>query len=210
MFLRPQVPGGSALLEALTDAVGIGVCVLGQGLRLWAWGSNADVGKFGVRTRGPYVLMRHPLYTGNFLILCGLVVVFHNPWAYLLFLLPFAYLYHVITQMEEARMNRRFGADYHEYRGNDVPRFLPALRNFRVALKTTAPFGWGLAWRKEYESCCGWLAGVSIIAIYERVVAHGWVHYWSHTRNWLAFLGVVGMTTLGLWIWKTCTRTVKQ
>src|SRR6266536_5010697 len=121
------------------------------------WGSNAEVGKGGVRMRGPYVLMRHPLYAGNCLILLGLVVIFNNPWAYPLFLLPFAYLYHVITNMEEKRMHRRFGADYQEYEGRAVPRFLPALGNLGMALRTTLPFGWELAWRKEGESCCGWL-----------------------------------------------------
>ena len=207
VVLRPVAPWGSQFLDTLTDGVGVGICALGQWLRLWAWGSNATVGKWGVRDRGPYTLMRHPLYAGNFLIMLGLVVIFHNPWAYLLLLVPFAYLYHVITDMEEKRMHRRFGADYHDYREKEVPRFLPALGNLRVALRTTRPFGWGLAWRKEYESCCGWLAGVVVLEIYEGVLARGWVHNWPYTQGWLVALGVIAATALGLRIRKDLTRT---
>ncbi len=204
--LRPLVPWGSDLLDTVTDVIGVGLCALGQWLRLWAWGSNATVGKWGVRDRGPYALMRHPLYAGNFLIVLGLVVVFNNPWAYLLLLLPFAYLYHVITDMEEKRMRRRFGGDYHEYREREVPRFLPALGNLGVALRTTRPFGWGLAWRKEFESCCGWLAGVVVLEIYEGVLARGWEENWPYTQRWLVLLGLIGVVTLSLGICKHVTR----
>jgi protein-S-isoprenylcysteine O-methyltransferase Ste14 len=204
--LRPVAPWGSQFLDTLTDVVGVGICALGQWLRLWAWGSNATVGKWGVRDRGPYTLMRHPLYAGNFLVMLGLVVVFNNPWAYPLLLLPFAYLYHVITNMEEKRMHRRFGADYHDYREKEVPRFLPALGNLSAALRTTRPFGWGLAWRKEYESCCGWLAGVVILEIYEGVLAHGWTQNWPATRGWLGALGLIGIVAGSLGIRRSMTR----
>ncbi|TMA52765.1 MAG: isoprenylcysteine carboxylmethyltransferase family protein [Deltaproteobacteria bacterium] len=200
--LRPVAPWGSMWLDTVTDALGVGLCALGQGLRLWAWGSNAEVGKGGVRARGPYVLMRHPLYTGNFLILLGLVVIFNNPWAYPLFLVPFAYLYHVITDMEEKRMHRRFGADYQEYRGRAVPRFLPALGNLGMALRTTLPFGWELAWRKEGESCCGWLAGVVVLEAYEGVLARGWAQNWLYTQRWLVVLGLISVVALSLQVCK--------
>jgi hypothetical protein len=147
--------------------------------------------------------MRHPLYAGNFLIVLGLVVVFNNPWAYLLLLLPFAYLYQVITDMEERRMHRRFGADYREYREREVPRFLPALSNLGAALRTTCPVGWGFAWRKEYESCCGWLAGVAVLEIYQGVVARGWTQNWPYTQRWLMVLGLIGVVAFSLRIRKS-------
>jgi len=204
--LRPVAPWGSALLDTLTDGLGVGICLLGQWLRLWAWGSNATVGKWGVRDRGPYVLMRHPLYAGNFLILLGLVVIFNNPWAYPLLLLPFAYLYHVITAMEEKRMRRRFGEDYKEYRQQEVPRFLPALDNLGTAVRTTRPFGWGLAWRKEYESCCGWFAGVVLLEVYAGVTARGWAQNWPYTRGWFVILGLIGVIAFLLRLRKNATR----
>lgn len=207
MFLRPTVPFGSMLLDTLTDFLGIGICALGQWLRMWAWGSNATIGKWGVRDRGPYHLMRHPLYAGNFLIVLGLSVIFHNLWAYLLLLVPFAYMYHVITDMEEKRMRRRFGEDYREYREQDVPRFLPALQNLGQAIRTTRPFGWRFAWQKEYESCCGWLAGVAVLEAYQGILLRGWTQNWPYTLMWVAIAGLIGITSLVLRQWKKATRT---
>jgi Phospholipid methyltransferase len=171
------------------------------------WVSNATVGKWGVRDRGPYKLMRHPLYAGNFLIVLGLSVVFHNLWAYLLLLLPFAYMYHAITNMEEKRLRRRFTEDYRGYREQEVPRFLPALQNLGQAISTTLPFGWGLAWRKEYESCCGWLAGVVILEAYQGVLLRGWAQNWPSTLTWVVIAGLIGLTSLVLRQWKKATRT---
>lgn len=204
------MPGGSPLLDTLTDILGVLVCMLGQWMRLWAWGSNATVGKWGVRDRGPYTLMRHPLYTGNFLIAAGLIIIFNNPWAYLLLLAPFAYLYHVITDMEEQRMRRRFGEDYHQYERNDVPRFLPVLGNLGDAVRTTLPFGWRFAWQKEYESCCGWLAGVVVLEMYEGILLRGWEGNWSYTVRWLLVVGVIGVVSFVLGFRKGFRRPAKQ
>lgn len=205
--LRPAFPFGSPFLDTVSDIFGVCVCALGQWLRMWVWGSNATVGKWGVRDRGPYKLMRHPLYAGNFLIVVGLVVIFHNPWAYPLLLAPFACLYHTITNMEEQRLHRRFSDDYHEYRKDRVPRFLPALRNLNAAMQTTLPFSLSLAWRKEYESCCGWLAGVVVLQIYEGVLVRGWSDNWPHTFRWLLLLSLVGGVALVSRLWKSASRT---
>jgi isoprenylcysteine carboxyl methyltransferase (ICMT) family protein YpbQ len=70
------------LFDDLAISIGVAFCMLGQLFRLWAWGCSAVVGKSGVRVRGPYALMRHPLYAGNFLIVVGLTVTFNNHWAY--------------------------------------------------------------------------------------------------------------------------------
>ena len=207
VFLRPTVPLGSPVLDILTDLFGVGICALGQWLRMWAWGSNATVGKWGVRDRGPYKVMRHPLYAGNFLIVFGLSVIFHNLWAYLLLLPPFAYMYHAITNMEEKRLRRRFTEDYRGYREQEVPRFFPALRNLGQAIGTTRPFGWGLAWRKEYESCCGWLAGIALLEAYQGILLHGWAQNWPSTLTWVGIAGLIGVTSLVLRQWKKATWT---
>lgn len=206
VWLRPVILGGNPLLDAFLDVTGVLVCTLGQWFRFWAWGSNATVGKWGVRDRGPYTMMQHPLYAGNFLIAAGLVIIFNNPWAYVLFLAPFAYLYHVITDMEEKRMQRRFGDDYHQYQQRAVPRFLPAIANLGAAIQTTRPFGWQFAWRKEYESCCGWLAGVAALEMYEGIWWWGWQANWPATVRWLLMLGVIGLTSLILGVRKRAHR----
>ncbi len=198
IFLPPTYPLASPKLDLVSDIFGTAVCLLGQWMRGWAWGSNAEVGKFGLRERGPYALMRHPLYSGNFLIVLGLVIVYHNLWVYPLFLLPFAYLYNAITKMEEQRLHWRFTHDYEGYREVAVPRFIPALAHLGRAVDTTLPFGWKLAWRKEYESVCGWLAGIIGIQIYEQVEAYGWIVTWPSTRLWFSLLVVIGLANVSL------------
>lgn len=206
VWLRPVMWGNSPRLDTILDGIGLGVCTLGQWFRLWAWGSNAVVGKWGVRDRGPYVMLRHPLYAGNFLIAAGLAIIFNNPWAYVLLLAPLAYLYHVITEMEEKRMQRRFGEDYQQYRQQETPRFFPALQHLGTAVRTTCPFGWKLAWRKEYESCCGWLAGAAALEMYEGILWRGWAANWPSTVRWGVVLLGVGVLSLVLGIRKSAKR----
>jgi hypothetical protein len=107
--------------------------------------------------------------------------------------------------MEEKRMHRRFGTDYQEYNKQEVSRFFPALGNLGQAVWTTSPFGWGLAWRKEYESCCGWLAGFAMLQAYEGILAAGWERNWPFTLGWILFLGVLGLVAIGLSIRKRMT-----
>src|SRR3990170_9083117 len=115
LWFAPLAPWGSHLFDEIIDGVGTLVAVLGELLRVWAWGSNATTPKQGVRTRGPYALMRHPLYVGNLLIVFGLLLVYNNPWAYVICGLPFAVSYGVIARLEEEHMHRAFGAEYAGY-----------------------------------------------------------------------------------------------
>lgn len=189
---------GAEFFDDLTNGVGVVLCALGQGLRLWAWGSNFAMGKSHVRDCGPYALMRHPLYTGNFFILLGVTVIFNNPWAYPLVLLPFAYLYHLITAEDEKRMSARCGANYQAYAEKSPSRFLPSLGNLATALRTPLPFGWKLAGRKEYESCCAWLAGAATFVVYKGALTYGWEQTWVRNQKWLLLMVLCGSLPLAL------------
>ena len=210
---RRWLPAGAALIvfsgleplspedkffDALTIYGGGTLCMLGQWLRLWAWGCNAFVGKSGVRDRGPYALMRHPLYAGNFLILLGLTVAFNNHSAYPLLLVPFAYLYILISRADELRMKARYGAGYEAYARTNLSRFLPRVSNLSLALGTTTPFNWVHAWRKEYNSCCAWLAGIGSLKIYRDVLAYDWQQALHHNRGWLLVIGICAALAIGL------------
>ena len=202
---RRWLPAGAALIvfggleplspedqffDALTIYGGSALCMLGQWFRLWTWGCNAFVGKSGVRDRGPYALMRHPLYAGNFLILLGLTVAFNNHWAYPLLLVPFAYLYHLISRADELRMKAHYGAGYDAYAHANLSRFLPRVSHLPVALRTTTPFNWVHAWRKEYNSCCAWLAGIGSLKIYRDILAYDWQQALHRNRGWLVAIGI--------------------
>ncbi|MGH7824460.1 MAG: methyltransferase family protein [Candidatus Binatia bacterium] len=199
--LRPKL-FGNEFADAAITILGIALCGLGQSLRLWAWGSNAAAGKRGLRDRGAYALMRHPLYSGNFLILAGLVVIYNNPVAYPLLLGTFAYVYNVITRPEEKYMIENFAADYLGYRDQALPRFLPALGKLATAFRTTFPFHWQFAWHKEYQSCCAWWAGIAGLELYKDVLAHGWSPFSPGILLWVAVMGFSAALVIGLGVRK--------
>jgi hypothetical protein len=136
--------------------------------------------------------MRHPLYAGNFLIILGVAVSFNNPWAYLLLLVPFAYLYHLITNFDERRMSERLGAAYEVYTQENLSRFLPQFRNLKRAMHTTTPFNFLYAGHKEYNSICAWLAGVLSLAVYRDAMTYGWKHALYQNSVSLGIIGFCG------------------
>lgn len=191
LIFQPRFSGNPSV-DTLMSGIGFLLCATGQSLRLWAWGSNTLKGESEVRDRGAYALMRHPLYAGNFLIAMGLAVTYTNPIAYFVLVAPLAFIYNVSVRAEEKAMMEKFASDYQRYRASCRPRFLPAPGRLGAAARTTFPFGWGFAWRKEYPSFCAWLAGLAGLELYKEVLAYGWARPWYRTWLWLAVMGICG------------------
>jgi len=84
-------------------------------------------------------------------------------------------------------MTRRFPSEYQRYMAKSLSRFWPTASNLGVAQQTTFPFSRNLAWRKEYPSCCAWLAGLAGLELYKQMLAYGWTLSWS---TWLC-VGVI-------------------
>ena len=174
VIFRPQL-WGNPTVDTVICAIGFFLSATGQSLRFWAWGSNPRTENSPVRDRGPYALMRHPLYAGNFLIVAGLTVTHNNPMAYVLLLAPFTLVYHLITRTEEQSMMRRFPSEYQRYMAKSLSRFWPTISNLGAARQTTFPLSWDLAWRKEYPSCCAWIAGLAGLELYKQMLTYGWM-----------------------------------
>ena len=80
-------------------------------------------------TKGPYVLVRHPQYTGFFLVMFGEGVV-HWPTVFSLTAFPVVVLaYAVLARKEEREQVRRHGDAYRAYQAQ-VPMFLPHRGNW--------------------------------------------------------------------------------
>lgn len=74
--------------------------------------------------KGPYAFVRHPQYTGFFLVMFGEGVV-HWPTVFSLAAFPIVVIaYVLLARKEERQMVERFGNEYIEYRER-VPMFLP-------------------------------------------------------------------------------------
>lgn len=203
LLLRPHLFAGDLFFDTLTDGVGVVIILVGQLVRFWSWGSNTHTAATGgVRTRGPYALLRHPLYVGNLLIATGLLGVFNNPWAYLLCGVPIVILYWIIVDLEEEHMTQTCGEHYRRYVATGIPRFLPAVRQFPLALRTSLPFQWRAACQKEYESVLGWIAGVLVLRMYERVFWQGAIAAKREVVVLSTLLCAVGFVAMGLYLHK--------
>lgn len=82
--------------------------VIGLGVRAWAAGyigKIARVGEYRSRFRitgGPYRLLRHPLYIGNLLLVCGTVLLFNPPlWPAVIIIALFLIEYGFFVYAEE-------------------------------------------------------------------------------------------------------------
>jgi protein-S-isoprenylcysteine O-methyltransferase Ste14 len=154
-------------------AAGLTLVVAGELLRLWAVGHagsltrTRNVGADRLVTTGPYAFVRNPLYTGNMLIYCGMVLAMSPSWPWLLLLvfIWFLWQYTLIVQLEEGKLITLFGDEYEQYRKH-VPRIIPRLMPWRVEGEDTkSTMDWKRAFRSERRTQEAILVTVLLIFI---------------------------------------------
>ncbi len=77
---------------------------------------------------GPYLLCRHPLYLGSFLLGLGLVIMTRQWFMLALYLVFFAFIYGIEILFEERKLKDAFPDAYPTYNAL-VPAFFPKLSN---------------------------------------------------------------------------------
>ena len=123
-FSQPALP---YMLYGLI-CLGIGECIRFWAVR-YAGGitRTTNVGAPALCSSGPFAYIRNPLYTGNFFIFSGVVLIAGAPniWAMLAVTwIFFLTQYSLIIYLEEETLVSLFGAEYETYRQH-VPRLLP-------------------------------------------------------------------------------------
>jgi protein-S-isoprenylcysteine O-methyltransferase Ste14 len=123
---------------------GVVACV-GAIFRIWASGyleKNVTVAK-----KGPYRLVRHPLYVGSIILWIGLLLMAGNLWfAAIAGIGFFGYHIHAIRR-EETFLVGKFGEEYESFR-RETPALLPLLSLVRLPQAILdGGFSLGLAWR---------------------------------------------------------------
>src|SRR5436190_3417542 len=108
----------------LTQVLGLVVVVLGAGLALWCILTFAFVGKGTpapfdpprrLVVRGPYRMVRNPMYIGAALALAG-AALFYGSWALLWYCVGFALITHLfVVAYEEPTLRATFGDAYDRY-----------------------------------------------------------------------------------------------
>ena len=115
--------------------IGIGLIVVGESMRIYgvrfAGGATRtrEVGAPSLCTSGPYSRCRNPLYLGNMIIYCGVVLMAGGQFLWpLLFIVFFFFMlqYSMIISLEEETLVKLFGNEYQLYR-ESVPRLFPRI-----------------------------------------------------------------------------------
>lgn len=78
---------------------------------------------------GIYSIVRNPLYIGNFFMFSGLVAVFSNIYAVLVFVVFLILQYYFVILTEENFLKETYGKDYETYCGR-VRRIIPTFKHY--------------------------------------------------------------------------------
>lgn len=113
----------AAPLPALA-AVGLAIAAAGEVVRLYA--SGFIVKNQELATDGPYRFVRHPLYTGNVLLVVGFALAGSRWWGIPLALFFFWFYYPTAIEYEDRKLHRIFGAAWEEWSAR-TPALMPRL-----------------------------------------------------------------------------------
>ena len=130
----------------VTAAVGMSLALVGTLVRLYASGfilKNKELAQ-----NGPYALVRHPLYTGNILLVIGFAIAGQPLWAVPVALLFFWFYYPTAIEYEDRKLRRIFGTAWEQWSARTpalMPRFggvsSPQVGNRRWALAVSNTHG---------------------------------------------------------------------
>ena len=94
------------------------IIILGLIIRMYASGfvlKNKELS-----TTGPYAYVRHPLYTGNILVLCGMAIINGQIWAGLIALSFFCFYYPAAIEYEDRKLKALFPETWEKW-ANKTP-----------------------------------------------------------------------------------------
>lgn len=105
-------------------AVASPLVLIGIVLRLWCSGhiKKNEV----LATDGPYAFVRHPLYSGNILVLAGFALISGRWWAFPLLILFLLFYYPTAIEYEDRKLRHIFGGQWDAW-GQNTPALIPAL-----------------------------------------------------------------------------------
>ena len=116
--------GGGALMMTVIHIISNGLTVIGFVIMWKGWKLIHDA-KDSLVMEGPYAYVRHPQYSGLFVIMIGMLI----QWPTIITALMFpvlVFIYYRLSKKEEDEMIKTFGDEYKQYRGR-VPMFIPKI-----------------------------------------------------------------------------------
>jgi len=156
---------------------GLFISILGETIRIIAVGFSFT-GTSGretflradaLNTTGIYAIVRNPLYIGNFFMFTGIVIVFSNVFAVLVFALFLILQYYFIILSEENFLTKKYGESYETY-CSQVRRILPTFKNYKG---NQNPFSLKKVIFKENDSIFNMLMMLLLVLLYKERIFSG-------------------------------------
>lgn len=180
---KPQ-PG-----EELLNWVGLALAVLGQVIRLFTIASvpkntslqSRTMQAASLNTTGPYAVVRHPLYLGNYFITLGILCVAHEPAAWALGIAYLVGSQWLIARTEDALLREKFGAAFETW-AKEVHSIIPRLSHLK---DVTGPFEWKRTLQREINVIGAWGSGATLLFLWEN-----WARGQLTTGRWWTLVAV--------------------
>lgn len=116
--------GGGAAMMTVIHIISNGLVIIGFAI-MWNGWKLIHAAKAGLVTDGPYAYVRHPQYSGLFIVMIGMLI----QWPTIITALMFPvliFVYYRLSKREESEMIKMFGDEYKRYMGK-TPMFVPKL-----------------------------------------------------------------------------------
>ncbi|MBI4685516.1 MAG: isoprenylcysteine carboxylmethyltransferase family protein [Nitrospirae bacterium] len=116
--------GGGPAMMTVIHLISNGIVLIGF-MIMWKGWKLIHGAKGGLVTEGPYAYVRHPQYSGLFLVMVGMLI----QWPTIITALMFPvliFVYYRLSKREESEMITLFGEEYKNYIGK-TPMFIPRL-----------------------------------------------------------------------------------
>ena len=146
----------------LLAAIGLPIGLLGALVRLYA--SGFIVKNQELATDGAYRFVRHPLYTGNILLVTGFAIAGSRWWGIPVSLLFFWFYYPTAIEYEDRKLRRLFGAAWEQWSAR-TPALMPRFDG--VSASEVGHRSWALAVSNKHGeivfvafalTCAAWIS----------------------------------------------------
>jgi protein-S-isoprenylcysteine O-methyltransferase Ste14 len=154
-----------------------------------------------LNTTGIYSTVRNPLYVGNYFMMLGVILYFHNLNFTLLFTLFFWLYYERIIYAEESFLKGKFGQHYIDW-AEKTPVFVPNLKLYRRA---DLEFSFKNVLKREYN---GFFAVILALFIFKIVGDYTVNSEFIVDTVWLSIFGVGAVVWLTLRSLKKYTKVL--
>jgi protein-S-isoprenylcysteine O-methyltransferase Ste14 len=155
-----------------------------------------------LNTTGMYSLIRNPLYLGNLFMWSAVMLFLRHGWFYAVSVLAFILYYERIIADEEGFLAEKFGETYEKWAAA-TPMMFPEKMKWR---QPAMPFSWRSAIRREYHSCYGFVAAMTLMEFAGDIVVKDAVEI---DPVWAVFFGIGTAGYLTVRFLVKCTSVLK-